>query len=161
MVRELARRTGSEEDAEEVVQEAFAKVLALDRPIGSLAGYLWRIAFNLAIDRRRQHTVHVSYSRAALPRLETQDHSAESTAATQQRLAIVERAIGELPPRCLEAFILHALNELPFDAVGREMGISGRMGRKHVARALQHLQNCLDDADATRTSPSQTPAEEL
>lgn len=153
LVRFLSVRTGSVQDAEEIVQEAFAKMLALDRPgtISFLAGYLWRIAVNLAIDRKRQQVLHESYTRAVMLRAETRDSSAESTAEARERLAIVERAIGNLPARCLEAFILHVLNGLTFDEAGREMGTSGRMVQKHVARALEYLQSCLDAANEARS----------
>jgi RNA polymerase sigma-70 factor (ECF subfamily) len=152
LVRFLSVRTGSIEDAEEIVQEAFAKMLALDRPgtISFLASYVWRVAVNLAIDRRRQRTIQERYMRSLLP-VETREASAESTVESRERLTIVERAIGNLPARCLEAFILHVLNGLTFDEVGREMGISGRMAQKHLARALEYLQSCLDAAEGTRS----------
>jgi RNA polymerase sigma factor (sigma-70 family) len=151
-VRFLTVRTGSVEDAKEIVQEAYAKMLALDRPgtISFLAGYLWRIAVNLAIDRRRQRALHERFRRSALLPVEKQEASAESRADARERLAIVERAIGNLPARCLEAFVLHVLRGLTFDEVGREMAISGRMAKKHVARALEYLQTCLDAANETR-----------
>lgn len=151
LVRFLTVRTGSVEDAKEIVQEAYAKMLALERPgtITVVAGYLWRVAVNLAIDRKRHHVLHERFRRAAIPRAETQDFSAESVVEARERLAIVERGIGELPPRCLEAFVLHVLKGLTFDEVGREMGISDRMAKKHVARALEHLQTCLDSANET------------
>jgi RNA polymerase sigma-70 factor (ECF subfamily) len=154
LVRFLSVRTGSVEDAKEIVQEAFAKMLALDRPgtISFLAGYLWRIAVNLAVDRGRQQVLHEGYTRAALPEAEKREFSAELTCEARERLAIVEQAINNLPARCLEAFILHVMNGLTFDEVGREMRISGRMARKHVARALEYLQYCLDTADAPRNA---------
>jgi RNA polymerase sigma-70 factor (ECF subfamily) len=153
LVRFLSVRTGSVADAEEIVQEAFAKMLALDRPgtISFLASYVWRVAVNLATDRNRQRMLHERYARA-LPKVERRECSAESTVEARQRLTIVERAIGKLPPRCLEAFILHVLNGLTFDEVGREMKISGRMAQKHLARALEYLQSCLDSADTTRSA---------
>jgi len=152
LVRFLTLRTGSVEDAKEIVQEAYAKMLALDRPgtISFLAGYLWRIAVNLAIDRGRQRATQERYARAALPHEETRDFSAETTAEARERLTIVERAIGNLPVRCHEAINLHVLQGLTFDDVGREMRVSTRMAKKHVARALEYLQHCLDDADVTR-----------
>lgn len=154
LVRFLTLRTGSVEDAKELVQEAYAKMLALDRPgtISFLAGYLWRIAVNLAIDRGRQRALHERYTQTALPRAETREVSAETTVEARQRLAIVERAIGELPARCFQAFVLHVLQGLTFDEVGREMRISGRMAKKHLARALEYLQTCLDEADVARGS---------
>jgi RNA polymerase sigma factor (sigma-70 family) len=149
LVRFLTVRTGSVEDAKEIVQEAYAKMLAPDRPrtIGVVAGYLWRVAVNLAIDRKRHYALHERFRRTALPSAETQDHSAETVVEAQERLAIVERAIGKLPPRCLEAFVLHVLKGLTFEEVGREMDISDRMAKKHVARALEYLQSCLDAAN--------------
>jgi len=149
----LTLRTGSREDAKEILQEAYAKLLALDRPgtISFLAAYLWRIAVNLATDRRREQAHHERFRRAALPRMEKQEFSSESVADARERLAIVERAIGELPARCMEAFVLHVLRDLTFQQVGREMGISDRMAKKHVARALEYLQACLDAANETKS----------
>lgn len=153
LVRFLTVRTGSVEDAKEIVQESFAKMLALDHPgtIGFLAGYLWRIAVNLAIDRRRQQAQHEGFTRATASSASKQEASAESTADARERLAIVERAIGNLPARCLEAFILHVIRGLTFDEVGCQMGISARMAKKHVARALEYLQTCLDEAGTRDT----------
>jgi len=153
LVRFLTVRTGSVEDAKEIVQEAFAKILALDQPgtISLPAGYLWRTAVNLAMDRKRQRALDERYRRATLPPVEKREASAESLAEARERLSIVERAIGNLPPRCLDAFVLHVLKGLKFDEVGREMGISGRMAKKYLARALEYLQYCLDTADEPRS----------
>ena len=150
LVRFLALRTGSSEDAKEIVQEAYAKVLALDRPgtVSFLVGYLWRIAANLAIDRNRRRT-----ARSRLDELTTQSAdrcapSTESVVELRERLAIVESAIGELPPRCRQAFMLRILDGRRFAQIGSEMGITERMAKTHVARALQYLQHCLDRADS-------------
>ena len=150
LVRFLMLRVGSKEEAREIAQEAYAKLLALDRPgsISFLAGYLWRTAANLAIDRRRQRTVRQRFADVAVQGEEKLAPSAERVAEGRQRLAIVERALGELPPRCLEAFTLRVLDGMRFDDVAREMGISDRMAQIYVARALEYLQCCLDAADA-------------
>ncbi len=153
LVRFLAIRTGSAEDAKEILQEAYAKVLSLDRPgtINLMAGYLWRTAVNLAMDRKRKHALQTRFLRSTLSLSETREFSAEATVESRERLAIVARAIGELPPRCLEAFVLHVLKSLTFVEVGRAMGISEQMSRKHVARALEYLQSSLDAADGARS----------
>ena len=69
-------------------------------------------------------------------------------AAHLRRLRL--RAIGELPARCLEAFVLHIENGMTFAQVGRELGISDRMAKKHLARALEYLQSCAAAAEETR-----------
>jgi RNA polymerase sigma factor (sigma-70 family) len=152
LVRFLAVRTGSVEDAKEIMQEAYAKLLALNRPgaMSLLAGYLWRTAVNLAMDQWRERAQRDRFWRSARALEKQEEFSAESTVESQERLAIVQRAIANLPPRCLEAFVLHVLKDLTFAEVGREMGISEQMSRRHVARALEYLQSCLDAADETR-----------
>lgn len=151
-VRFLAARTGSVEDAKEIVQEAYARILALNRPgaVSLLAGYLWRTAVNLATDRKRAQGQRERFNRTALALAEQQDHSAEGVCEGQERLAIVERAIGRLPANCADAFVLHVLHGLKYEEVGRKMSISAEMARKHVARSLEYLQVCLDEADAVR-----------
>lgn len=153
LVRMLTARTGSLEDAKEIMQEAYVRVLALDRSgmISVLPGYLWRIAVNVAIDRKRKDVLQQRFCRSAEPLEEIREFPPESTLESEERLAILERAIDRLPPRCLEAFVLHVQNGLTFDEVGREMRISSRMAQKHLARALEYLQSCLDAADATRS----------
>jgi RNA polymerase sigma-70 factor (ECF subfamily) len=153
LVRFLTIRTGSAEDAKEVLQEAYARLLALHRPgtISLLGGYLWRTAVNLAMDRRRQQAVRNRFTGSVVSLAEKLDSSAEWTCEARERLAIVERAISELSPKCLEAFVLHVLNGLKHDEVGQKMGISPETARKYVARSLEYLQTCLDAADVTRS----------
>src|SRR5690349_24237416 len=56
LVRFLNARLGSEQEAKEVAQEAYVKLLQLERrgAISFMRGYLFRIAANLAVDRLRQ-----------------------------------------------------------------------------------------------------------
>lgn len=152
LVRFLALRTGSAEDAKELAQEAYAKVLALDRPgtVSFLAGYLWRIAANLAIDRSRQRAARARMGDVALQSAGRSAPSTERVVESRQRLAIVERAISELPPRCRQAFVLRVVEGRRFAHVGREMGITDRMAKIHVARAMEYLQYCLDAAETVR-----------
>lgn len=149
LVRFLALRTGSTEDAKEIVQEAYAKVLALDRPgtISFLVGYLWRIAANLAIDRSRQRVARARLGDAALLPVGKSGPATDAVVELHERLAIVERAISELPPRCRQAFLLRIIEGQRFAQVGREMGITERMAKIHVARAMEYLQQCLDSSE--------------
>lgn len=152
LVRFLALRTGSTEDAKEILQEAYAKLLALDRPgtISFLVGYLWRIAANLAIDRGRQRAARSRLTDVALQPTTSSSPSAETVVELRERLAIVERAISELPARCRQAFLLRVVEGQRFAQVGREMGVSERMAKMHVARAMEYLQDCLDAAELPR-----------
>ncbi|HKS75188.1 MAG TPA: sigma-70 family RNA polymerase sigma factor [Terriglobales bacterium] len=149
LVRYLMVRTGSMANAEDVAQEAYAKVLALDQPgtISFAVGYLWRVAGNLAIDRRRREEVGDRIKGDLQQEEEDFGPSSETVAEWDEQLAIVEQAIDELPPRCRAAFILRVLKGKSFREVGCDMNISTRMAEMHVARALEYLQSRLNAAD--------------
>ena len=150
LLRVLTQRTGSVEDAKEIAQEAYVKVLAVERSdgIASLAGYLWRSALNLVTDRARRRAVRERFSQAVRCEAEPLAPSAETVVDARQRLEVIERAVRQLPPRCLDAFMLRIIQGRPFDEVGREMGISARMAKVYVARALTSLRARLEESDS-------------
>ena len=152
LVRFIALRTGSAEDAKEIAQEAYARVLTMDRPgtVSFLVGYLWRIAANLAIDRSRQRLARSRLDDRLLHPASASVPSTEFVIELRERLALVERAIGELPSRRREAFLLRIVQGRRFAQIGKEMGITERMAKIHVARAMEYLQESLDSAEAPR-----------
>ncbi len=152
LLRFLTQRTGSVEEAKEIAQEAYVKVLAVERRegIASLTGYLWRSALNLVTDRARRRAVRERFIREVRCETEPLAPSAETVVDARQRLEVIERAIGQLPPRCLDAFLLRIVQGRPFDEVGREMGISARMAKVYVARALASLHRRLEESDSAQ-----------
>src|SRR4051812_23183377 len=62
----LAARLKNEQAAKEVAQEAYVKVLQLERPgaISFLRSYLFKVAANLAIDRIRQERTRARVDQA-------------------------------------------------------------------------------------------------
>lgn len=61
-----------------------------------------------------------------------------------RRLEIIAREVDELPAQYCEAFLLQVVCGWTFEAVSREMGISERMAKVYVARALMYIQHRLD-----------------
>jgi RNA polymerase sigma factor (sigma-70 family) len=155
LVRYIAKQTGSHDDAQELVQEAYARMLALDQPhtVSFVAGYLWRIALNLASKRKRQRATRARLDQTALCVIEQHTPSAETVVSGRQRIELLERAISELPPRCLEAFILGVLEDCSTAEIARRMGIGDRTARMYLARALEYCQTCLDAAESTGSDP--------
>ncbi len=148
LLRFLTQRTGSMEEAKEIAQDAYVKVLAVERQgsIGSLASYLWRSALNLMTDHGRRRMVRERFAHGVRAEAEQVAPSAEAVVDARQRLEIIQQAIGTLPPRCRDAFMLRVVQGRPFDEVGREMGISGRMAKIYVARALAFLHASVDES---------------
>ena len=146
--RYLASRLGSQDEAQEVAQEAFARLLALDKPeTPSILVYrLWRIAANLAKDRLRLRANRGRIVAAALP-APVAAPSPEPLCMAHERIGLMERALEELPPRCRQAFMLRMLEDRPYEEVALLVGVDLRTAKRYVARALAHCQRVIDMAE--------------
>ncbi len=125
------------EEAKDLVQSAYAKVLAVGRQehIRDLEGYLWRSPLNLATDRSRRRMVRDDYARCAVSESTDFGDPIETELEVRERIELVARAHETLSPRCREAFTLRVIEDRPFKDVGRAMGISDRVAKMYVARA--------------------------
>lgn len=155
LLRILTARTGSRDTAKEVLQEAYAKMLELDRPetVSFLKGYLWKLARNLATNRGSREATRARLDPVALLGREEFAPSPEAILCEQQRLELLERAIDKLSPKVLEAFILRVQHGLTFKQVGKRMNIGERMAQLHIAAALRHFHKYLTASETTRQMP--------
>src|ERR1700735_2291658 len=71
LIRFLRGRVGSHNEALEVAQEAYVRLLSLDQPgaVSYLRAFLFKTAANIAIDRRRRHQ---NYDKVAARQLFTE-----------------------------------------------------------------------------------------
>jgi RNA polymerase sigma factor, sigma-70 family len=150
LFRFLASRLPSREDAAEIAQEAFARMLALesDYPFQHPRGFLFRTALNLTVDAfRSQHPrPHQMDEIAMAENLPCETPGPESAVYARQRLDLLKNAIAELPPRCRQAFLMHKFENRSYTEIAAEMGISRNMVEKHIIKALAHCRR-LDATD--------------
>ncbi|HXJ64905.1 MAG TPA: SigE family RNA polymerase sigma factor [Actinomycetota bacterium] len=141
LFRAVYLMTGNREEAEEIVQEAFVRVLerwdrvaAMERP----EGYLFRAAMNLHRNRRR------SLLRA--PRRASEGASADEFTRADERDAVA-RALAALPPRQRAAVVLTELFDFSAEETGGMLGIRAGTVRAHVHQARRTLRDALGDRD--------------
>ena len=148
LIRFLMARMSSYQDAREVAQEAYVRLLSLDEPgtISYLRAFLFKTAANLAVDRRRRASVHARAAELPLFHEFADLRTPERRAADRQTLQRLERLIAAMPPKCRQAFLSYAFDGMEFAVIAQQMGISERMVRKYVVRALLHCRVHLDDA---------------
>jgi RNA polymerase sigma factor (sigma-70 family) len=146
LVSLLALRLRSLHDAKEVAQEAYVRLLQLDRSDGAISllrAYLFRIASNLAVDRLRHRNVR--WHAAAAIKAELFDSfSPESDVergllATEQ-LEFVRKALTELPNPCQRAFWMHRAQGATVAQIANALNVTERMVRHHLSRALVYCQ---------------------
>lgn len=138
LMRFLTCRLKSSQDAKEVAQEAYIRMLQLDSPggVSYLRAFLFKTAANLAADRLKSAT-----RRGRIDQLEFFDvtnsaPSPESGAAASQELTVLLQAIEQLPAKCRYAFIMHRFYGHELSEVAQLMGLSERMVRIYVERAI-------------------------
>jgi RNA polymerase sigma factor (sigma-70 family) len=150
LLRFLAARLSSDQEAREVAQEAYVRLLQLDQPgaIGFLRAFLFKTAANLATDRLRHRRVMRETREREFTELEV-FASTETKVAAQQDLALLAEALAELSPKCREAFLLTRLTDLGTEEIARRVGVSTRMVRDYVVQAVVHCRRSLDAAHAT------------
>src|SRR5260221_1518119 len=153
LVRFLNARLGSEQEAKEIAQEAYVKLLQLERSgaISFMRAYLFKIAANLAIDRIRQRKSQGRHEDIELFE-ELEDGAApERTAIATEQLDRLALCLGELPEKCARAFVLHRFHGLRPPEVAAAMGITDRMERNHLVRALVYCKLRVDGLTVQET----------
>ncbi len=145
LVSFLTSRLRSEAEAHEVAQEAYVRMLQLEQPglVSFQRAYLFKVAANLAIDRLRHRSVrrdialHESFQAwLSVPGTDRQVLAEEEVIALQ-------RALLELPDKTQEVFRRHFLGGETLQHIAREISLTDRMVRYHLARALAHCRKRL------------------
>jgi RNA polymerase sigma factor (sigma-70 family) len=143
LVRYLTVRLRSVQEAKEVAQESYARLLQLQQPGAPslLRAYLFKIATNLAIDRLRHRNIQRRAEEQPALMGELTTISGDLGDPAEQLLAReqVEQLLGylqELPTKCQRVFDLHRLEGVPQQAVAVRLGFSERMVRRYVTYAM-------------------------
>jgi RNA polymerase sigma-70 factor (ECF subfamily) len=146
LLRFLTCRLRSAHEAKEIAQEAYVRMLELDRPsgIGYLRAYLFKTAANLAADRLKS-----SKRRERIDRLEffdeTQDFapSPEGGIAAEQELATLLQLLEELPARCRYAFVMHRFQGHSVAEIAKLMNVTTRTVQLYVERVVEYCEERL------------------
>lgn len=165
LLRFLQGAVRDRETAADLAQESYARLLAVQQSGEAVAeprALLYRTARNLVIDRHRRNEVRGPH--AALDD-ETADEGMDSMAGPEacepevaamsaQSVNALLAAIGELPLRCREAFILHKFDGLSQVEVARQMGISVTMVERHIKLGMQACRACQERMQGTAAQQS-------
>jgi RNA polymerase sigma-70 factor (ECF subfamily) len=154
LVRFLAARLNSVQEAKEVAQEAYVRLLSLDDSgaVSFLRAFLFKTAANLAVDRLRSRNRQRQAMNAGLCDELRETPTPDYEAAQAEEAEIVRRLIGELPPKCRYAFLMHRIHGEDFTAIAKQMELSERMVRHYVLRAVLHCRAGLDAAQVSKES---------
>jgi RNA polymerase sigma factor (sigma-70 family) len=152
LLRFLAARLGSRQEAREIAQEAYVRLLKLDTPgaVSYLRAFLFKTASNLAVDRLR--TRNYRERPASLEFFERLPSTAtpEREVGGEQEMRELHRLLRELPPKCQYAFVMNRFHGVDVAWLSKDMQITETMVRRYISRALIHCRAGLDVATGSR-----------
>lgn len=152
ILRFVVARTGSRDDAEDLVQDLWEKCARTRTgPIANVKAYLFTAANNLvrdhAVQRRRavlrddRWWQETTAAENALPIAAPQHDNAELL----NEIARLRAAIVALPDGARRILVMHKIEERAHSEIAAILGISRSAVEKHMAVAMRHLRNALID----------------
>ncbi|AXQ30514.1 sigma-70 family RNA polymerase sigma factor [Solimonas sp. K1W22B-7] len=131
----LLSRCQDEQEAREVAQEAYVRMLNLAEPgaVSFMRAYLFKTASNIAADRARHRKVRERHAGAVEEPVD--ELSPERHVLGQEEIDMLRRALMELPPKSRRAFLLYRLEGWTAEEIGHHLGLQARMVWRHLSRA--------------------------
>lgn len=150
-VRAWLRRSLDPGDLEDVIQEAYCRISALDSVdhIRSGRAYLFTTARALVLERLRRAKI---VSIETVTEIETlavhyDEPSPEQVASGRRELARVRRLIAGLPDRCRRIFELRKIEGWSQRAVAEELGVPEYTVENDVARGLRLILKAIAEGE--------------
>ncbi len=143
LLRYFVRRRIAPQEAQDLVQEVFAKLAkgrSLDH-VASAEGLLFATAASVALDFFRHNKVRGDHPASAyVDELQrTAEFSPERILGSRQELACVVAALNEMPERMRNIFILARLENLPRAEIAVRLGVSKRTVEDQITQATACL----------------------
>ena len=153
LLRLLVARLGNREEAEDALQDMWFRIdqLVTAGPIAQPGAFLYRIAANIATDRRiagqRRMARDTGWVEVQVAAEDLPD--AERVLAARETLAQVEAVIAAMPERMRTALRLFRFEERPQREIAAELGITVSGVEKLLRRAYKQIHDAaaLSDAD--------------
>ncbi|MNM38231.1 ECF RNA polymerase sigma factor SigE [compost metagenome] len=142
VLRGFFLRRGARQDAEDLVQETYLRLLRAHEgngePIANPEAYLFTVAQNLAREqaaRRRWSTLPIEEIEDLGQSLASGECT-EDAAEREQRSRYLQTLLATLPEHTRAVLVMQYRDGLSYKQIAERMGVSPHMVKKHVVRGL-------------------------
>lgn len=144
----LSRLTQNDEDASELLQETYERLLKqenLDHLEVNARAYLFKIATNLVRDKARRDKVRQRDQHQSIEdsELVCDQPSPHMHVEWSKAVDLLKEVMQELNPRCRQIFILHRIKHLSYPEIADTLGITTRTVERNMSVALTHCKEKL------------------
>jgi RNA polymerase sigma-70 factor, ECF subfamily len=140
------RYVGNREDAEDLTQDAFLRLLSAAsryRPTAAFRTYFSRILCRLCLDYIQKKRPHLSDD---LPDCEDLTPRADTLLLQEEQAAGVRRALRLLPPNQRLAVILRYYEDYNYKDIATALEVTEKAAERLLARGRANLGNLLQDS---------------
>ncbi|MFN5718438.1 MAG: RNA polymerase sigma factor [Bradyrhizobium sp.] len=137
----LSRRLGSAELAGDALQDTYVRLgrAEVAGAVQSPAAYLFRMAFNVAMDRQRAEKRRLAHNEVQdLLHLVDDAPGPSQIAEARFEIEALEKAIAELTPRRRVILLAARLQGMPPRDIASRLGVSLRLVEKELRLAQEH-----------------------
>jgi RNA polymerase sigma-70 factor (ECF subfamily) len=139
--RFLMRRLRSTQNAQDLAQETYLRLLRMDRHelVRKPQAYLYRIASNLVYEfNLRERNTPVCFDSEAFERA-AESHAQPAAADASEEVNLsqqLEALLEQLPPLYRAVFVLRKRDDLSYSEIAETLDISVHTVKKYLARAV-------------------------
>lgn len=146
----LRRRLDCSETAADLAHDTFVRLLQRQRDgerIRHPRAFLATVAHGLLVNHWRRLEIERAYLDALASQPEPVEASSEERQRILETLFRVDSLLRRLPDRVRRAFLMAQLDGLPYRRIAAELGVSERMVKKYMARAMLHCLTAHHEAE--------------
>ncbi len=131
--------SGDQDEAEELVQEAFVKLWGLRESLDfqhSIKAYLYRMVHNQALNRLRSNRTHERYAQHQTRQMAQEYETPKDDPDLHHR---IQKVLDTLPTQCRAVFELSRFEALKYREIAEQLSISIKTVETHMGKALRIL----------------------
>ncbi|MCO4320319.1 RNA polymerase sigma factor [Aliidiomarina quisquiliarum] len=143
-------RVGQKDDADDVVQDVYARLAQMSQLEQRVAGrmdtvrnYLFQIAVNIITDRYRKAVVRREFDHVDADEPSTIYGALGSTLSSPERqlegkrtLQLIQLALNDVKPELQQAFLLSRMDNMSYREISDTMGVSVSTVEKYISAVL-------------------------
>lgn len=148
LFRFFFRMSGRQATSEDLVHEVFLRMLRYRHTYGSSDGFeawMYRVARNVFADHLTKHRLEVAPAEGEMEAIESHRPSPYESAAKSQDLAVLHRALRELPEDRRELIIMSRFQGLSHEQMGHILGCETGTVKVRVFRAVKDMAKIYND----------------
>lgn len=155
LFRFFFRLTGRQAVAEDLVHEVFLRMIRYRHTYQSGEGFeawMYRIARNAFADQVKKHRFESQADDHEFEVIDSGGPSAFDNVAKQQELALLYRALRELPDDKRELIVLSRFQGLTYEQIGQIVGCEAGTVKVRVFRAMKEMGRIYGDLSREKAS---------